>query len=132
MLPTVSLGFRIALEPSPPAALVCAKILITTSPAVVHVTQPAPVKYQPAAQAPAPISLMIPRTVVLAMQSHVLDSRLAAVRVAVLILRPRLPIAAHVVIRVAELHQLAALGLAATLVVTPYTAALAQLSLVLV
>ncbi|KAJ5501560.1 hypothetical protein N7453_006377 [Penicillium expansum] len=85
-----------ALELNPPAVLV------------------APVKYQAAAQAPALISLMIPKTVVLAMRSPVLDSKLAAVRVVVLISRPQLPIAARVVIRVVKIRQIAALGLART------------------
>ncbi|CAI7634615.1 unnamed protein product [Penicillium crustosum] len=74
----------------------------------------APDKYQRAALAPALISPMIPSTVVLAMHHPVLDSRLAAVRAHVLILRPQLLIAVFVVIRVTELHQLVALGLAVT------------------
>ena len=57
------------------------------------------VKYQPAAQAPVLISLMIPSTVVLAIRHPVLDSRLAAVQAHVLIWRPRLLIAVRVVIR---------------------------------
>ncbi|KAJ5870801.1 hypothetical protein N7455_005742 [Penicillium solitum] len=72
------------------------------------------ITYQPAAQAPVLISLMIPSTVVLAIRHPVLDSRLAAVRARVLIWRPRLLIAVRVVIRVMELHQLAALGLLVT------------------
>ncbi|KAJ5214491.1 hypothetical protein N7449_001660 [Penicillium cf. viridicatum] len=72
------------------------------------------VKYQPVAQAPVSISPMIPSTVVLAMNSPVLDSRLAAVRAHVLISRLQLLIAVHAVIFVTELRQLAALGLVVT------------------
>ncbi|OQE08552.1 hypothetical protein PENVUL_c009G05906 [Penicillium vulpinum] len=107
---------RIALELNPPVVLVCAQISIVTSQAVVHATKLAPAKPQPAAQAPVSILPLIPGTVVLAMHSPVLDCRLAAVRVTVQTSRPQLPTAAHVVIRVAEIRQLAALELISIIV----------------
>ncbi|OQE36037.1 hypothetical protein PENCOP_c012G04753 [Penicillium coprophilum] len=97
-----------ALEPNPPAALVYAKISIATSATVVHVTGLVLAEHQPAAQALAQISPLIPGTVVLAMHSPVLGCRLAAVQAGVLILRPRLLIAAPVTTCAQQTNQPAA------------------------
>ncbi|KAJ5150662.1 uncharacterized protein N7500_010851 [Penicillium coprophilum] len=97
-----------ALEPNPPAVLVYAKISITIPATVVHVIERVLAKHQPAAQALVQISPLIPGTVVPAMRSPVLDCRLAVVQANVLILRPRLLIAAPVAIRAQQTNQPAA------------------------